>query len=156
MKNPNYIWFIGHANINNLSMFRQMAQSKKVCPIPGISTRICRAGRADDGLPRASTHWGFNKGIQPSTSNDSQDSAQFKEQHGTLMELTRVVEGWDAERKSQMDTLTKSMTELAENVRTIAQARVPLAQQELTKDIGRNAVRCQRAADKLTDLILNV
>ena len=55
-----------------------------------------------------------------------------------------------------MDTLTKSMTELAENVRTIAQARVPLAQQELTKDIGRNAVRCQRAADKLTNLILKV
>ena len=85
-----------------------------------------------------------------------QYSAQFKEQHGTLMELTRAVEGHDAERESQMDTLTRSMKEITENVRTIAQARVPHAQQELTKDIGRNAVRCQRAADKLTDLILNV
>ena len=72
------------------------------------------------------------------------------------MELTRVVEGCDAKRKSQMDTPTSSMTELAENVRTITQARVPHEQQELTKVIGRNAVRCQRAADKLTDLILNV
>ena len=86
----------------------------------------------------------------------AQSSAQFQEQHGTLMELTRVVEGYDAERESQMDMLTRSMTELVENVRTIAQARVPHAQQELTKDIGRNAVRCQQAADKLTDLILNV
>ena len=63
------------------------------------------------------------------------------------MELTRVVEGNDAERKSQMDTMTRSMTELDENVRTIAQARVPHAQQELTKDIGRNPVRCQQAAN---------
>ena len=72
------------------------------------------------------------------------------------MELTRVVEESGAERESQMDMLTRSMTELAENVRTIAQARVPHAQQELTEEIGRNAVICQQAADKLTDLILNV
>ena len=84
-----------------------------------------------------------------------QSSDQFKTQHETLMELTRVVEESDAECESQMDTLTRSMTELAENVWTIAQARVPQAQQELTKDIGRNALRCQKAADKLTDLILN-
>ena len=72
------------------------------------------------------------------------------------MELTRVVEESGAERESQMDMLTRSMTELAENVRTIAQARVPHAQQELTKESGRNPVICQQAADKLTNLILNV
>ena len=29
-------------------MFRPMAQRKKGCPIPGITTRICHAGRATD------------------------------------------------------------------------------------------------------------
>ena len=54
-------------------------------------------------------------------------AAQFGTQHEALRELTRVVEESDAESKSQMDTLTT--TELAENVWTIAQARVPHAQQ---------------------------
>ena len=84
-----------------------------------------------------------------------QSTVQFKTQQEALMELTKMVEETDAERKSHMDTLTRSMTELAEKTRMIAQAGVPHAQQELTKDIGRNAVICQNAADKLTNLILN-
>ena len=66
-----------------------------------------------------------------------------------------MVEETDAERESQMDMLTRSMPELAEKTRMIAQAGVPHAQQDLTKDIERNAVICQNAADKLTNLILN-
>ena len=49
-----------------------------------------------------------------------QSTAQFKTQHEALMELKRVVEESDAECESQMDTLTRSMTELDENVWTIA------------------------------------
>ena len=66
-----------------------------------------------------------------------------------------MVESTDANRESQMETLTRSMTELAEKTRMIAQARVPHAQQELTKNLGMNLVRCQDAADKLTRLIEN-
>ena len=66
-----------------------------------------------------------------------------------------MVEETDANRESQMDMLTRTMTELAEKTWMIAQARVPHAQQELTKDIRRNAVICQNAADTLTRLIKN-
>ena len=85
----------------------------------------------------------------------AQSTVQFKAQQKALMELTKMVEATDASRESQMETLTRSMTELAKDVLTIAQARVPLAQQELTKDIRRNALICQNATNKLTDLILN-
>ena len=85
----------------------------------------------------------------------AQSTVQFKTQQETLMEMTKMVEATGANRESQMETLTRLMTELAKKTRMIAQTRVPHAQQELTKDIGRNAVRCQDAADKLNRLILN-
>ena len=85
----------------------------------------------------------------------SQPTVQFKAQQEALMELTKIVEATDANCESQMETLTRSMTELAEKTGMIAQARVPLAQQELTKNLGMNVVRCQEAADKLTRLIKN-
>ena len=66
-----------------------------------------------------------------------------------------MVEETNANSESQMDTLTRSMTELAKKTWMIAKARVPHAQQELTKDIRRNAVICQNAADTLTRLIEN-
>ena len=66
-----------------------------------------------------------------------------------------MVEATGANNESQMETLTRSMTELAEKTRMIAQTRVPHAQQELTKNLGMKAVRCQDAANKLTRLIEN-
>ena len=66
-----------------------------------------------------------------------------------------IEESTDANRDYQMETLTMSMTELSEKTLMIAQARVPHAQQELTKNLGMNAVRCQDATDKMTRLIEN-
>ena len=66
-----------------------------------------------------------------------------------------MVEATDANHESQMETLTRSMTELAKKTQMIAQARVPHAQQELTKNLGMNEVGCQDVADKLTRLIEN-
>ena len=42
-----------------------------------------------------------------------QSTVQFKAQQEELMELTKMVEATDANRESQMETLTRSMTELA-------------------------------------------
>ena len=85
----------------------------------------------------------------------AQSTVQFKAQQEVLMELTKMVEATDANRESQMETLTRAMTELAKKTWMIAQARVPHAQQELTKNLGMIIVRCQDATDKLTRLIEN-
>ena len=85
----------------------------------------------------------------------AQSTVQFKAQQEALMELTKLVEATGANCKSQMEMLMRLMTELAEKSWMIAQTRIPHAQQELTKDLGRNAVRCQDAADKLCRLIEN-
>ena len=85
----------------------------------------------------------------------AQYTVQFKTQQESLKELTKMVEATGANRESQMEMLTRSMTEIAKKTRMIAQTRVPHAQQELTKNLGMNAVRCQDAADKLTRLIEN-
>ena len=98
--------------------------------------------------------WLGNIGVQSKRQAD-QSTVQFEAQQKALMELTKMVEAADANCESQMETLTRSMTELAEKTRMIAQARVPHAQQELTKNLGMKVVRCHDAVDKLTKLIEN-
>ena len=81
--------------------------------------------------------------------------SKFKAQQEMLTELTTMVEALDANRKSQMKTLMRSMTEAVKKIRMIAQVRVPQAQQEMMKNLGMKVVRCQDVAEKLTRLIEN-
>ena len=55
-----------------------------------------------------------------------QSTVQFKTQQEALMVLIKMVGETEAERESHMDMLTRSMTELAENVRTIAKLEFPM------------------------------
>ena len=54
----------------------------------------------------------------------AQSTVKFKTQQESLKELTKMVEATGANRESQMKTLTRSMRELAEKTRMIAQTRV--------------------------------
>ena len=88
-------------------------------------------------------------------STTAQSYIQFTAQQEALTELTTMVETTDANSKSQMETLMRSMTELAEKTWMLAQARVPHTQQKMMKNLGMNIVRCQDANKNLARQIEN-